>query len=259
MPFGLICFSVVTVWYALHGHAPEDVTGHRSRARWYTTKTEPSYDDMAVKLRRLIIAARFRGPCPEQATPQETRAVLAAWAAARHMINKNCETREVRVGAKNAAHVTRRADTRGAVPRAGHAVGWRSSRSSSAGARYVWMHLQADLRQPCRDGILLAAFRARLGPGYKTQSLGTAPTAARSISATSGQGLSSIESASQNNARDQPEILAAPFAPPFAAIESRSVSSLDSPHRPASARTGTSPAHDTRFGSSNRTEIARRA
>ena len=36
---------------------------------------------MAVKLRRVIIAARFRGPCPEQATPQETRAVLAAWAA----------------------------------------------------------------------------------------------------------------------------------------------------------------------------------
>ena len=65
-----------------HGHAPDDVTSRRTRARWYTTKTEPSYDDMAVKLRRVIIAARFRGPCPEQATPQETRAVLAAWAAA---------------------------------------------------------------------------------------------------------------------------------------------------------------------------------
>ena len=75
-------FSVVTVWYALHGHCVDDVAGHRARARWYTTKTEPSYDDMAVKLRRVIIAARFRGPCPEQATPQETRAVLAAWAAA---------------------------------------------------------------------------------------------------------------------------------------------------------------------------------
>ena len=74
VPFGLICFSVVTVWYALHGHAPDDVTSHRTRARWYTTKTEPSYDDMTVKLRRVIIAARFRGPCPEQATPQETRA-----------------------------------------------------------------------------------------------------------------------------------------------------------------------------------------
>jgi hypothetical protein len=82
VPFGLICFTVVTLWYALHGHAPDDVATHRTRARWYTTKTEPSYDDMAVKLRRVIIAARFRGPCPEQATPQETRAVLAAWAAA---------------------------------------------------------------------------------------------------------------------------------------------------------------------------------
>jgi hypothetical protein len=58
------------------------VISRRARARWYTTKTEPSYDDMAVKLRRVIIAASFRPPCPEQATPQETRAVLAAWAAA---------------------------------------------------------------------------------------------------------------------------------------------------------------------------------
>jgi hypothetical protein len=66
----------------LHGHAPDDVTGHRAWARWYTTKTEPSYDDMTVKLRQVIIAARFRSPCPEQATLQETRAVLAAWAAA---------------------------------------------------------------------------------------------------------------------------------------------------------------------------------
>jgi hypothetical protein len=82
VPFGLVCFSVVTLWYALHGHCVDDVAGHRARARWYTTKTEPSYDDMTIKLRRVIIAARFRGPRPEQATPQETRAVLAAWAAA---------------------------------------------------------------------------------------------------------------------------------------------------------------------------------
>jgi DDE superfamily endonuclease len=82
VPFGLICFSVVTVWYALHGHAPDDVARHRTRARWYTTKTEPSYDDMTIKLRRVIIAARFHHPRPDQATLQETRAVLAAWAAA---------------------------------------------------------------------------------------------------------------------------------------------------------------------------------
>jgi hypothetical protein len=44
------------------GHAPDDVTSHRTRARWYTTKTEPSYDDMAIKLRRVIIVARLRRP-----------------------------------------------------------------------------------------------------------------------------------------------------------------------------------------------------
>ena len=82
VPFGLTCLSLVTLWYTLHGHAPDDALVHRTRARWYTTKTAPSYDDMAIKLRRVIIAARFRGPCPELATPEETRAVLAAWAAA---------------------------------------------------------------------------------------------------------------------------------------------------------------------------------
>jgi hypothetical protein len=82
VPFGLIPFSVVTVWYAMHGHCVDDVASHRARARWYTTKTEPSYHDMTIKLRRVIIAARFRSPCPEQATPQETRAVLPACAAA---------------------------------------------------------------------------------------------------------------------------------------------------------------------------------
>ena len=82
VPFGLVCLSLVTVWYAVSGHAPEDVLLHRARARWYTTKTEPSYDDMIIKLRRVIIAARFGGPRPDQVTPQQTRAVLEAWAAA---------------------------------------------------------------------------------------------------------------------------------------------------------------------------------
>jgi DDE family transposase len=75
-PFGLICFSMVTVWYPLHGHAPDDVAS--DRARWYTTKTEPSYDDTTIKLRRVVIVARFRSPCPKQATPQEPRAALTA-------------------------------------------------------------------------------------------------------------------------------------------------------------------------------------
>ncbi|MGH3856517.1 MAG: hypothetical protein ACRDR6_24120 [Pseudonocardiaceae bacterium] len=82
MPFGLTCLSLITIWYAPHGHAPDDALVHRTRARWYTTKTEPSYDDMTIKLRRVIIAARFHSPRPYQATPEQTRAILTAWAAA---------------------------------------------------------------------------------------------------------------------------------------------------------------------------------
>jgi hypothetical protein len=40
VPFGLTCLSLITVWYALHGHAPDDALVHRTRARWYTTKTD---------------------------------------------------------------------------------------------------------------------------------------------------------------------------------------------------------------------------
>jgi hypothetical protein len=82
VPFGLICLSLTVVWYACAGHAPADAAEHRSRARWYTTKTEPSFEDMTIKLRRVIIAARFRPPAHYQACPEETRAVLLAWAAA---------------------------------------------------------------------------------------------------------------------------------------------------------------------------------
>ena len=82
VPFGLICFTSSPSGTRCTDTPPTTWSITGPRARWYTTKTEPSYDDMAVKLRRVIIAARFRGPCPEQATPQETRAVLAAWAAA---------------------------------------------------------------------------------------------------------------------------------------------------------------------------------
>jgi hypothetical protein len=82
VPFGLICLSLVIVWYATAGHSPADAAERRSRSRWYTTKTEPSFEDMTIKLRRVLIADRFRPSRPDQATPEETRAVLAAWAAA---------------------------------------------------------------------------------------------------------------------------------------------------------------------------------
>nr|WTB35026.1 transposase [Streptomyces sp. NBC_00830]WTB35045.1 transposase [Streptomyces sp. NBC_00830] len=82
VPFGLYCYTITVVWYALHGHHPGDVAEHRERAPWYTSKTDPSLSDMVAKLRRVIIAARFMPTRPGQPTDQEIRTVQQAWAAA---------------------------------------------------------------------------------------------------------------------------------------------------------------------------------
>jgi hypothetical protein len=69
-----------------------------------TTQTRQSakYDDMAVKLRRVNIAARSRSPCPEQATPARNpsrpRRLGRRLGRRRDLINKYCETRGI-VGA----------------------------------------------------------------------------------------------------------------------------------------------------------------
>jgi len=71
--------------------------------------------------------------------------------------------------------------------------------------------------------------------------------------------MSEIESAPATIPATRAVTFAAAFAVPFPANVSVSASSAVSPHRAASAITGTSPAHDTRLGSSNRTLIAARA
>lgn len=80
--FGLYCYTITVIWYVLHGHHPADAADHRERAPWYTTKTDPSLSDMAAKLRRTIIAARFLPTHPGQPTHAEIRAVQQAWATA---------------------------------------------------------------------------------------------------------------------------------------------------------------------------------
>lgn len=82
VPFGLITQSLVVVWYALHGHHPDIAADRRAQAPWYRTKTQPAYLDMIIKMRRVLIAAKFREGRPDQPTPQETLAVHAAWAEA---------------------------------------------------------------------------------------------------------------------------------------------------------------------------------
>ena len=82
VPFGLFTYTIIWLWYALHGHRPEDVTDRRSAAPWYTSKSEPSFTDALAKLRRTIIAHRNKPDFPAQPTLTEIRAVTNAWAAA---------------------------------------------------------------------------------------------------------------------------------------------------------------------------------
>jgi DDE superfamily endonuclease len=80
VPFMLACQALAYCWYATDGHDPADVTSHRARSPWYTTKTQPSTADMAAKLRRVIIAARFRPSHPDQPTREEIHLIRLAWA-----------------------------------------------------------------------------------------------------------------------------------------------------------------------------------
>jgi hypothetical protein len=40
---------------------------------------EPAFEDMLIKVRRTLIAARFSAGRPAQPTTEQIRAVLAAW------------------------------------------------------------------------------------------------------------------------------------------------------------------------------------
>ena len=79
IPFALAYQTLAITWYATAGHDPADAGEHRARAPWYTTKTEPSTADMTAKLRRVLIAARFQRPRPDQPTPEEIHAMRLAW------------------------------------------------------------------------------------------------------------------------------------------------------------------------------------
>ena len=79
VPFQLACQAIATAWYATAGHDPADVEDHRARAPWYTTKAQPSTADMLAKLRRVLIAARFRASRPDQPTLEEINAIRLAW------------------------------------------------------------------------------------------------------------------------------------------------------------------------------------
>jgi DDE superfamily endonuclease len=79
VPFQLACQAIAVCWYATAGHHPADTQARRRLAPWYTTKAEPSTADMTAKLRRVLIAARFKRTPADQAKPEEIHAIRLAW------------------------------------------------------------------------------------------------------------------------------------------------------------------------------------
>jgi hypothetical protein len=82
VPFALLVHTLIVCWYTRHGYDPADIDARRAEQPWYTEKAEPAFEDMVIKLRRTLIAARFSPRNPAQATSTEIHAVLGAWAAA---------------------------------------------------------------------------------------------------------------------------------------------------------------------------------
>jgi hypothetical protein len=79
VPFALFAHTLIVLWYARYGHDPADIDDRRAAQPWYRSKTEPAFEDMVIKLRRTLIAARFSGSRPAQPTSDQIRIVLAAW------------------------------------------------------------------------------------------------------------------------------------------------------------------------------------
>ncbi len=78
----MLACTLIILWYARSGHDPADIDDRRAEQPWYRTKAEPAFEDMLVKLRRTLTAARFSGSRPAQPTEDQIHAVLAARDAA---------------------------------------------------------------------------------------------------------------------------------------------------------------------------------
>ena len=92
VPFALLVHTLVITWYARHGHDPADIASRRASQPWYQSKTEPAFEDMLTKLRRVLICARISGGSAAQPTPEQIIAVQAAWhAAAAYLRNTRTE------------------------------------------------------------------------------------------------------------------------------------------------------------------------
>ncbi len=78
----MLVHTMIIIWYARHGHHDADIAGRRAAQPWYQSKTEPAFEDMLTKLRRVMITARISRARSTPPAPEEIQDVLAAWTAA---------------------------------------------------------------------------------------------------------------------------------------------------------------------------------
>jgi hypothetical protein len=79
IPFEIACQAVTVTWYATAGRTRDNLQARRRNSPWYTSKAEPSTSDMTALIRRVLIAARFKAPRPDQPTCEELHAIRLAW------------------------------------------------------------------------------------------------------------------------------------------------------------------------------------
>ena len=79
IPFQLTCQAPAVCRYATGGCHPADTAARRRLAPWYTAKAEPPAAGMTARLRRVLIAARFKRTSADQAKPEEIHAIRLAW------------------------------------------------------------------------------------------------------------------------------------------------------------------------------------
>jgi hypothetical protein len=82
VPFEFIVYSLVIIWYALHGHHRDDLDARRHAQPWYRHKDDIAFEDMLAKLRRSLVAARITGVDAAQPDPRKYRDYELACAAA---------------------------------------------------------------------------------------------------------------------------------------------------------------------------------
>ena len=93
VPLSFCVYSLVIVWYTLHGYHPDDLTGRRADQPWYPHKDDIAFEDMLAKLRRSLVAARITALT--QLSPIPVNTATTNWPAPQPP--HNCEIREMRV------------------------------------------------------------------------------------------------------------------------------------------------------------------